>query len=104
MTASSKVRNIALSQLVLSSTNVRKTPTTAALSRQLRLLAQEVRAAATHLGLPIYQRTRISLPPPLPDEPVSAFRRFDTILPDGRRVPYAGPSPNVGKRKTRMPS
>jgi ParB family transcriptional regulator, chromosome partitioning protein len=30
MTASSKVRNIALSQLVLSPTNVRKTPATAA--------------------------------------------------------------------------
>ena len=30
MTATSKVRNIALSQLVLSPTNVRKTPATAA--------------------------------------------------------------------------
>ena len=82
----------------------RKTPTTAALSRQLRLLAAEVRAAGSHLGLSNYQRSRITVPPPPPQEPVSAFRRFDTILPDGRRVPYAGPSPNVGKRKTRMPS
>ena len=46
----------------------RKTPTTAALARQLRLLAVEVRAAASHLGLSIYQRTRISLPPPPPPE------------------------------------
>jgi hypothetical protein len=46
----------------------RKTPAPAPLARQLRLLAIEVRAAASHLGLSIYQRTRISLPPP-PLEP-----------------------------------
>jgi hypothetical protein len=65
----------------------RKTPAPAPLARQLRLLAAEVRAAASHLGLSIYQRTRINLPLPPPAEPVE-FARFDVILPDGTRVPY----------------
>jgi hypothetical protein len=68
---------------------LRKTPAPAALARQLRLLASEVRAAASHLGLSIYQRTRLALPPP-PIEP-DEFAKFDVILPDGTRVPYALP-------------
>jgi hypothetical protein len=65
----------------------RKNPASAPLARQLRLLAAEVRAAASHLGLSIYQRTRINLPLPPPGEP-DEFARFDVILPDGTRVPY----------------
>jgi hypothetical protein len=62
----------------------RKTPTTAPLSRQLRLLAQEVRAAATHLGLSIYQRTRIALPPPPPELPDNPHLRSVTLVEAGR--------------------
>jgi hypothetical protein len=61
-----------------------KTPTTAPLSRQLRLLAQEVRAAATHLGLSIYQRTRIALPPPPPELPDNPHLRSVTLVEAGR--------------------
>jgi hypothetical protein len=57
----------------------RKTPTAAALARQLRLLAVEVRAAASHLGLSIYQRTRISLPPPPPLELPSSNPHLKSI-------------------------
>ena len=62
----------------------RKTPTTAPLSRQLRLLAQEVRAAATHLGLSIYQRIRIALPPPPPELPDNPHLRSVTLVEAGR--------------------
>jgi hypothetical protein len=61
-------------------------PPSAVLSRQLRLLAGELRSAATHLGLSVYQRSRLAPPPPL-DEP-DEFARFDLILADGTRVPH----------------
>ena len=62
----------------------RKTPTPAPLARQLRLLASEVRAAATHLGLSIYQRTRIALPPPPPEIPDNPHLRSVTLVEAGQ--------------------
>jgi hypothetical protein len=62
----------------------RKTPTPAPLTRQLRLLAAEVRAAASHLGLSIYQRTRISLPPALPALPDNPHLRSIRLIEAGK--------------------
>jgi hypothetical protein len=73
----------------------RKTPAPAALTRQLRLLAVEVRAAATHLGLSIYQRSRISRPPPPPELPDNPHLRSVTLVEAGKvRGVY-----RVGRRK-----
>ena len=73
----------------------RKTPAPTPLARQLRLLAAEVRAAASHLGLSIYQRTRISLPPPPPELPDNVHLRSVTLVEAGKvRGVY-----RVGRRK-----
>lgn len=63
---------------------VRKNPVPAPLARQLRLLATEVRAAASHLGLSIGQRTRISLPPPPPEEPTNPHLRSIRLIEAGK--------------------
>jgi hypothetical protein len=61
------------------------------LERRLRFAAAEVGRASKTLGLVPFDRTRIPIPPPVVEgPPLSVHERFDTILPDGKVVPYAG--------------
>jgi hypothetical protein len=74
----------------------RKSPAPAALVRQWRSLAGELRVARKDLGLPAYDRARITLPPSLPDEPQSEFMKFDVVMSDGTRIRHVPP----GKRRS----
>jgi hypothetical protein len=67
----------------------RKTPPTGALLRQFRLLAIELRDAGRHLGFSLAERTKLAAPIAPAEGLDNPFMRFDTILPDGRRIPYA---------------
>jgi hypothetical protein len=69
----------------------RRASLTKELERRLRFAAAEVGRASKTLGLVPFDRTRISIPPTIADgPPLSVHERFDTILPDGKVVPYAG--------------
>ena len=58
---------------------------TVEMERRVRLAASELGRASKALGILPYDRSRIVITPPVPEP--DEFSQFDTILPDGRRVP-----------------
>jgi hypothetical protein len=69
----------------------RRSSLTKELERRLRFAGAEVGRASKTLGLVPFDRTRMVIPPPIVEgPPLSVHERFDTILPDGKVVPYAG--------------
>jgi hypothetical protein len=70
---------------------VRRVSLSKELERRLRFAAAEVGRASKTLGLIPFDRTRMVIPPPIVEgRPLSVHERFDTILPDGKVVPYSG--------------
>jgi P27 family predicted phage terminase small subunit len=61
----------------------------AMIDRQAHRAASQIAALATTLGLSPAARSRIAVPAPPAEDADNPYMRFDTILPDGRRVPYA---------------
>ena len=61
----------------------------AMIDRQAHRAASQIAVLATALGLAPAARSRIAVPAPPAEDADNPYMRFDTILPNGRRIPYA---------------